>query len=135
MWKDDPRQLCHTGHMWLLAISNISSNSNIALRRTKVQSVTRCVHCTVLYTTVNTQTTQYTEAAGSQSIPVNTTPARGGTNARCGGQAYTRRSENKVFHPSEFTLGSFVLFLAILGTAFLAMNNFLNHFCNNKWEK
>ena len=45
--------------------SNISSNSNIALRRTKVQSVTRCVHCTVLYTTVNTQTTQYTEAAGS----------------------------------------------------------------------
>ena len=69
MWKDDPGQLCHTGHMWLLAISNNNSNSNIALRRTKVQSVTHCVHCTVLYTTVNTQTTQYTEAAGSQSIP------------------------------------------------------------------
>ena len=68
-------------------------------------------------------------------ITVHTTSARGDTNARGGGHKYTRRSENWLFDPSEFTLGDFFLFLANIGTARLAMTPFLTHFNKDKWEK
>ena len=109
MCKFHTGQLCHTGHMWLGIIRHWGQGNTGGKATLKLQV--------------------------QLFITVYTTYVRCGTNARCGGCTYARRSENRVFHPSELTLEGFLWFLANLWTPRLAMNAFPTHFSKVTWEK